>query len=151
MVPPETVDDWFLCGPYDMVVELREALTDQGVDLHHVHSELFHVEPKPSARRTTESDDGTGADVTITLDGRVSEFRLASDDVPVLEAALRVRPDAPFACRGGVCGTCRAKLVQGTVEMDANYALEPEEIEKGCVLTCQSHPTSDEVVLDYDA
>ncbi len=151
LVPPETVDDWFLCGPYDMVVELREALTDQGVALHHVHSELFHVEPKPSIRRTTETDDGEGADMTITLDGRASRFRLKGNDVSVLEAALRVRADAPFACRGGVCGTCRAKLVEGTVEMDTNYALEPEELEKGYVLTCQSHPTSNEVVLDYDA
>jgi len=69
----------------------------------------------------------------------------------VLEAALRERADAPFACRGGVCGTCRARLVEGSVDMDTNYALEPEEIEKGYVLTCQSHPTSDTVVLDFDA
>ena len=89
--------------------------------------------------------------MTITLDGRKSSFTLATDGPPVLEAALQVRADAPFACKGGVCGTCRAKVVEGTVEMDTNWALEPDEVDRGYVLTCQSHPTSDTVVLDYDA
>ncbi|MGH3472655.1 MAG: 1,2-phenylacetyl-CoA epoxidase subunit PaaE [Nocardioidaceae bacterium] len=152
LVPTETVDDWFLCGPYDMVSELRDALLAQGVDRAHVHSELFHVDTAPPPRRDERpSEPGHGSEVTIVLDGRRSTFKLATNDVPILEAALRVRSDAPFACKGGVCGTCRAKLVEGSVEMDTNYALEPEEIEKGYVLTCQSHPTSDTVVLDYDA
>ncbi len=151
LVPAETVDDWFLCGPYEMVVDLREALLEQDVDPAHVHTELFHVESKPPERRTTEADEGEGADVTISLDGRRSAFKLKGNDVSVLEAALRVRSDAPFACRGGVCGTCRAKLVEGTVEMDSNYALEPDELANGYVLTCQSHPTSDTVRLDFDA
>ena len=80
-----------------------------------------------------------------------SSFTLPPDGPAVLDAALQVRSDAPFACKGGVCGTCRAKLLEGTVEMDTNWALEPEEVERGYVLTCQSHPTSDTVVLDYDA
>jgi ring-1,2-phenylacetyl-CoA epoxidase subunit PaaE len=91
------------------------------------------------------------AHVTIRLDGRTSDFELRPDGVGVLEAALQVRSDLPFACRGGVCGTCRAKLVEGTVAMDVNYALEPEEMADGYVLTCQSHPTSERVVVDYDA
>jgi ring-1,2-phenylacetyl-CoA epoxidase subunit PaaE len=151
LVPVESVDEWFLCGPFDMVHELRDALVEQGADARHIHSELFHVETTPPVRRTSQADEGEGADVTIRLDGRTSNFRLKGNDVSVLEAALRVRADAPFACKGGVCGTCRAKLVTGTVEMDTNYALEPEEIEKGYVLTCQSHPTSSDVELDYDA
>lgn len=151
LVPPETVDDWFLCGPYVMVVDLRQALLDQGVQPDQVHTELFHVDKSPTERRTTPTDSSAGADVTINLDGRRSTFKLAGDGVPVLEAALRVRSDAPFACRGGVCGTCRAKLVEGAVTMDTNYALEPEEIAKGYVLTCQSHPTTDTVKLDFDA
>ncbi|MDQ3484116.1 MAG: phenylacetate-CoA oxygenase/reductase subunit PaaK [Actinomycetota bacterium] len=151
LVPAGTVDDWFLCGPYPMVVELREALLEQGVSARHVHTELFHVEVTPPGRRVSETDAGEGADVTINLDGRRSQFKLKGNDVPVLEAALRVRADAPFACRGGVCGTCRARLVEGSVDMDSNYALEPDEIEQGYVLTCQSHPTSDRVVLDFDA
>jgi ring-1,2-phenylacetyl-CoA epoxidase subunit PaaE len=151
LIPVETVDDWFLCGPFEMVTELREALLDQGVDPRRVHAELFHVESKPPIRQSTIADEGEGARVEINLDGRSSTFRLKGNDVPVLEAALRVRSDAPFACKGGVCGTCRAKLISGTVEMDTNYALEPDEIAKGYVLTCQSHPTSESVVLDYDA
>jgi len=151
LVPVETVDEWFLCGPFEMVTELREALLDQDVDPHTVHTELFHVETQPPVRMPTIADEGEGANVEINLDGRRSTFRLKGNDVPVLEAALRVRSDAPFACKGGVCGTCRARLVSGSVEMDGNYALEPEEIANGYVLTCQSHPTSESVVLDYDA
>lgn len=151
LVPSETVDDWFLCGPYDMVADLRAALLEQGAEPQHVHTELFHVETTPPVRHPAAADAGEGALVTINLDGRTSTFRLKGDDVPVLEAVLRVRSDAPFACRGGVCGTCRAKLLEGEVEMDTNYALEPEEIASGYVLTCQSHPKTDVVRLDYDA
>ena len=156
LIPVDIVDEWFLCGPYDMVGSLRETLVDAGVERRHVHAELFHVESSPPPRRPPEQvgDDtaeGEGAEVTIVLDGRRSQFRLPGDGVSVLEAALAVRSDAPFACRGGVCGTCRAKLVEGSVEMDQNWALEPDEVDRGYVLTCQSHPTSDTVLLDYDA
>ncbi|MGH3368704.1 MAG: 2Fe-2S iron-sulfur cluster-binding protein, partial [Nocardioidaceae bacterium] len=106
---------------------------------------------QPPVRRTvTETAAAEGADVTITLDGRRSTFTLPAGGPPVLEAALAVRPDAPFACKGGVCGTCRARVVEGTLEMDTNWALEPDEVERGYVLTCQAHPTSPKVVLDYD-
>jgi len=151
LVPVHTVDEWFLCGPYDMVMSLRDELVDRGVDRRHLHSELFHAQTVTSVHRESEADAGEGAEVSINLDGRRSSFRLKGNDVPVLEAALTVRSDAPFACRGGVCGTCRAKLIEGAVDMDTNYALEPEEIEAGYVLTCQSHPTTDKVVLDFDA
>jgi ring-1,2-phenylacetyl-CoA epoxidase subunit PaaE len=151
LVPVETVDDWFLCGPFEMVVELKAALLEQGVDIHHVHTELFHVDSAPRERVVMPDDDAGGSDVTINLDGRRSTFKLAGGDLSVLEAALRVRADAPFACRGGVCGTCRAKVVEGEVQMDTNYALEPEEIESGYVLTCQSHPRSQRLSLDFDA
>ncbi len=151
LVPTETVDDWFLCGPYDMVADLRQALLAQAVEAEHVHTELFHVETTPPVRHASTGDSGDGAHITINLDGRTSSFTLPRDDVPILEAALRVRTDAPFACRGGVCGTCRAKLVEGKVEMDTNYALEPDELAKGYVLTCQSHPITDVVRLDFDA
>jgi ring-1,2-phenylacetyl-CoA epoxidase subunit PaaE len=151
LVPAETVDEWFLCGPYEMVIDLRDALVEVGVDKTHIHSELFHVEKAPPPPVRAVDDEGGGSEVTITLDGRRSTFRLKGADVPVLEAALAVRSDAPFACRGGVCGTCRAKLLEGEVSMDTNYALEPDEIAKGYVLTCQSHPTTPVVRLDYDA
>jgi ring-1,2-phenylacetyl-CoA epoxidase subunit PaaE len=151
LMPASEVDEWFLCGPQQMVTDLRTALTDVGVASTRVHSELFHADPVQRAPVAALAGGVEGAaHVTIRLDGRSSDLDLRPDDVPVLEAALRVRSDLPFACKGGVCGTCRARLVEGTVAMDANYALEPEEIERGYVLTCQSHPTSARVVLDYD-
>ena len=152
LVPADGVDAWFLCGPQQMVVDLRETLLELDVPTTSVHTELFHADavPRAPAARLEGAPEGA-AHVTIKLDGRTSELDLRPDDVGVLEAALRVRSDLPFACRGGVCGTCRALLVEGEVAMDVNYALEPEEIEKGYVLTCQSHPASAKVVLDYDA
>ena len=152
LLPPGTVDEWFLCGPFEMVSDLRKLLVKEGVPKKTIHAEVFHVESGPPVRRTpVETTDAEGAKVTITLDGRTSTFALAPDGPAVLDAALAVRADAPFACKGGVCGTCRAKVLEGTVEMDTNWALEPDEVERGYVLTCQSHPTSDTVVLDYDA
>jgi ring-1,2-phenylacetyl-CoA epoxidase subunit PaaE len=153
LMPVEEVDSWFLCGPQQMVLDLRELLLDHGVDAHAVHTELFHADPVTHvAAQPAGSSVGSGTShVTFKLDGRSSDLELARDGVRILEAALEVRSDLPFACRGGVCGTCRAQLVEGTVEMDVNYALEPEEIEQGYVLTCQSHPTSERVVVDYDA
>ena len=152
LLPAGDVDEWFLCGPQQMVVDLRQVILEHGVEPTAIHTELFHADPVPrrTARSCAPGVEGA-AHVTIKLDGRSSDLELRPDDVPVLDAALRVRPDLPFACNGGVCGTCRAQLVEGTVAMDANYALEPEEIEEGYVLTCQSHPTSPRVVLDYDA
>lgn len=153
LLPPDVVDEWFLCGPYEMVSELRKLLVAEGVSKRSVHAEVFHVEQRPPRRRTPAETTAApaGNEVTISLDGRRSTFPLAPDGPPVLEAALAVRADAPFACKGGVCGTCRAKVVEGSVEMDTNWALEPEEVERGYVLTCQSHPTTPRVVLDYDA
>ncbi|MCW2792043.1 MAG: phenylacetate-CoA oxygenase/reductase, PaaK subunit [Nocardioides sp.] len=151
-VPAVEVDDWFLCGPQQMVEELRAAIAAAGGNTARVHTELFHADPVPRAPVVALAGGAEGAArVSIRLDGRSSDFELRPDDVPVLEAALRVRSDLPFACKGGVCGTCRAKVVEGSVAMDVNYALEPEEVERGYVLTCQSHPTAERVVLDYDA
>src|SRR5207342_2478303 len=128
LLTPDTVDEWFLCGPFDMVSDLRKLLVSEGVAKKAIHAEVFHVESGPPVRRTpVETSDAEGAKVTITLDGRTSTFTLATDGPAVLDAALQVRADAPFACKGGVCGTCRAKVTEGTVEMDTNWALEPEE------------------------
>ncbi len=144
-------DQWFLCGPQQMLAELRRALTELGVPASHVHAELFHADPVPRAPVAALSSGVDGAaHVTVRLGGRSSSLDLRPDDVPVLDAALRVRSDLPFACKGGVCGTCRARLVTGTVVMDTNYALEPDELDAGYVLTCQAHPTSEVVELDFD-
>ncbi len=153
ILPVDSVDHWFLCGPFEMVTSLRALLVAEGVEKRAIHAEIFHIESAPPRRRTVTAAEAeqTGAEVTITLDGRRSQFTLSPDGPPVLEAALAVRSDAPFACKGGVCGTCRARVIEGSVEMDTNWALEPDEVERGYVLTCQSHPTSERVSLDYDA
>ena len=160
LVPVDTVDEWFLCGPYEMVVEARQTLLDHGADPAHVHLELFHVEGGPPRAATppgANGGDGSGVPgpgasaVTIVLDGRETSFDLERQGEPILDAALRSRGDAPYACKGGVCGTCRAKLLDGQVEMDRNFALESAEIEAGFVLACQSHPLTESVRLDFDA
>jgi len=155
LVRPEDVDAWFLCGPRTMIDMARALVVERGTDPTHVHSELFHADDAPRLVQVREETAavraGEGAtEVTIVLDGRSSSFPLDRDGDRILDAALRVRSDAPYACKGGVCGTCRAKLVSGSVRMDQCYALEQSEIDAGFVLACQSHPTSDRVVLDFD-
>lgn len=153
LLPAETVDEWFLCGPFAMVEQARAVLTGHGVDTRRVHTELFHVEgeaPRESVVVDEELAEGSST-VTVTLDGRASTLQVPRSGVRVLDAVLAVRADAPYACKGGVCGTCRAKLLSGEVAMDRNYALEPDEVENGFVLACQSRPLTDEVVLDFDA
>jgi ring-1,2-phenylacetyl-CoA epoxidase subunit PaaE len=154
LVDPAAVDEWFLCGPYGLVVDARTVLSERGVPEAAVHTELFHVEDTPVPTRTRRDADGpAGADqseVTIVLDGRASTFTMDRDG-RVLDAALRVRAELPYACKGGVCSTCRAKVVEGEVEMARNYALEPDETAAGYVLTCQSSPVTPRLVVDYDA
>jgi ring-1,2-phenylacetyl-CoA epoxidase subunit PaaE len=153
LLPVGEVGEWFLCGPFAMVTELRQALLDHGADPAHVHLELFHAEgaPVPPPPAAVEAPGpGNASTVTMMLDGRTSVFQLAAAGEPILDAALRVRPDAPYACKGGVCGTCRARLVAGEVRMDSNYALEQSELEADVVLACQSHPVTESVTLDFD-
>ncbi|MBO0829365.1 MAG: phenylacetate-CoA oxygenase/reductase subunit PaaK [Streptosporangiales bacterium] len=149
LCPVDTVDEWFLCGPFAMVRELRAYLREHGATT--VHVELFHADDSAPPRPVVPADDGETATVTARLAGRTTTFRLGAADVPVLEAFLRERGDVPYACRGGVCGTCRARLLEGEVRMDQNYALDDAELAAGFVLTCQSHPVTDTVRLDYDA
>ena len=153
LIPPATVDEWFLCGPIELVQLCRGALTEAGVDPAHVRFELFTTdddrrEPRPPV---TVREDEPVVEISFTLDGHAASVTSpVSANESILDAALRVRPDTPFACAGGVCGTCRARLVSGSVTMRENYALEPDELARGFVLTCQSHPTTDRVVVDYD-
>ena len=147
-----SVDHWWLCGPYEMVVGLRQVLAEAGVPTDRVHAELFFVEDTPpeQARHAEPVAAGETSAVTVVLDGRSTELALPRD-VPVLDAAQRQRPDLPFACKGGVCGTCRAKVTAGEVRMRRNFALEQSEVDAGFVLTCQSLPVTDAVTVDYDA
>jgi ring-1,2-phenylacetyl-CoA epoxidase subunit PaaE len=151
-----TVDEWYLCGPFGLVVSAQGLLAELGVDSHHVHHEVFHVDDagvpvvkvRPVVRTAGEPAEAV---VTVNLDGRTTVIEMPSRGETILAATLRARPDAPFSCTGGVCGTCRARLVEGEVRMDRNYALEPEEVAAGIVLACQSHPITAVVSLDYDA
>ncbi|HLU44472.1 MAG TPA: 1,2-phenylacetyl-CoA epoxidase subunit PaaE [Natronosporangium sp.] len=155
---PHPVDEWFLCGPYGMVLDAREVLIERGVPEEAVRTELFHVpsaEPEPGAGSSLSAAapraDATAGEVevTIRLDGRESTFTMGRQE-RVLDAALRVRGELPYSCRGGVCSTCRARVVEGKVQMATNWALEPDEVAAGYVLTCQSSPVTDRLVVDYD-
>lgn len=156
LIPPSTVDEWFLCGPFELVQLARDTLEARGVPSGRVRYELFTTdadratEPRHGRPVVVERGEKT-VEIEFTLDGLSSSVESpVSANESILNAALRVRGDVPFACAGGVCGTCRARVVDGSVNMTENYALEPDELERGYVLTCQSHPTSDRVVVDYD-
>ena len=153
LVPIDQVDEWYLCGPFGMVTGAEALLKERGADPHHIHHEIFHVDDGTEPKRVVVVDEGAPpeATVTVNLDGRTTVIPMPSRQESVLDATLRMRPDAPFSCTNGVCGTCRARLVSGEVTMDRNYALEPEEVAAGVVLACQSHPVTPEVSLDYDA
>jgi ring-1,2-phenylacetyl-CoA epoxidase subunit PaaE len=145
------VDHWWLCGPFGMVTDAIEVLRSLGADSTRIHRELFWVGDDPPVEATHEDVPvGDGASLTVVLDGRTSTLTLPPG-IPVLDGAQRVRPDLPFACKGGVCGTCRAKIVTGEAVMRRNYALEPHEVGAGYVLTCQALPKTDEITVDYDA
>lgn len=146
-----SVDHWWLCGPYGMVTDATGVLADLGVGPDRIHRELFYVEPlPPTQQHHEEAPSLPGSEVSVILDGRRTTLTIPSG-TPILDGAQRLRPDLPFACKGGVCGTCRARLIVGEVRMRRNFALEPSEVDAGFVLTCQSLPVSEKVVVDYDA
>ena len=144
---PETVSEWFLCGPMELTTTTREALIEHGVATDNIHLELFfgYTEADKPVRANAQA-----ATVTVSLSGRRQVFELTAGD-SLLEGVLQQRADAPYACMGGACGTCRAKLLEGTVEMDQNFALGQTDLDAGWILTCQAHPTSPTITLDYDA
>ncbi len=152
VVPAADIDHWWLCGPFGLVQDAHGLLVDRGVPAGAIHRELFYVdEPPPEPKRADEArPDGPTAAVTVVLDGRETTLALPYDE-PILDAAQRVRADLPFACKGGVCGTCRAKVVVGEVEMRRNYALEQHELDAGFVLTCQGLPVTESVTVDFDS
>lgn len=151
LVPLEDVDDVWLCGPLGMIQDARDVLGELGVPAEKVHFELFYVdEPPPQLRHLEAAIEGATSQVTVVLDGR-STTNAVRQDQSLLDSAQEHRSDLPFACKGGVCGTCRAKVCGGEVDMVRNYALEPAEVEAGFVLTCQTYPVGDQVTIDFDA
>ena len=147
-VPVGGIDEWYLCGPFGVVTDSRQVLLEAGVDPAAVHVELFHADAPPPRALRPAGLPSDGCTLTVGLRGRSTTIALDPDQT-VLDAVLAVRPDAPYACRGGVCGTCRARVVEGAVEIDVNHALEPDELAAGVVLTCQARATTDRLRLDY--
>jgi len=154
-IQPETIDEVFICGPAPMIDAVKAQCAAVGLDRKQVHFELFAsplqlAQAKEAVTKVEREASGFQAKVKIILDGVATEFIMDSKGENILDAAMKRGADLPFACKGGVCATCRAKIDKGTVKMDINYGLEPDELERGFVLTCQAHPTSEEVVVNFD-
>lgn len=149
----QRTDEFFLCGPEEMIFSVKNVLEEKGVAAQKIHFELFTTagqQNKKIQQLETETDKGPKSKITVKLDGISFDFELSQKGEAILDAALKQGADLPYACKGGVCCTCRAKLVEGQVDMEVNYGLEPDEIEQGFILTCQSHPKSEHVVVDFD-
>lgn len=152
VVPIPDIDHFWLCGPHGMITDAEAVLGDMGIGRDRIHHELFYVgdTPPPVETHREPGVQGPSSEVTVILDGRSTTVTLPRDE-KVLDSAEKFRSGLPFACKGGVCGTCRAKVTCGEVDMRRNYALEDHEVAAGFVLTCQSYPVSDQVTVDYDS
>lgn len=150
---PLGIDGYYLCGPLAMINNMREALIQSGEPEAHIHSELFFAsagDTKPTDKPSQYPDGLAKSTVTVISGGRQINVDYSDDHGSILEATLRSGIDVSFACRGGVCATCRAKVIEGEVDMKLNYGLEPEEIADGFVLTCQSVPLTKNVTISFD-
>ncbi len=144
---------FFICGPEEMIMASKDFLLAQGVATNTIHFELFASSKKYDTTKTITPEAVATApksNITIIADGRSLAFTLPYNGQNILDAAMQNGADLPYACKGGMCCTCKAKLIKGQVTMDVNYALEKEEIEQGYILTCQAHPTTADVIVDYD-
>ncbi len=154
LVDYSSFDDTFICGPEEMIFLVKDYLEAKGIDKKKIHFELFTTPGQKLTtdnRQLTTDNSGPKSRITVKLDGRSFDFDLSlTSDATILDAALKQGADLPFACKGGVCCTCKAKLLEGKVSMDVHWGLEEEEIEQGYILTCQSHPKTEKVVVDFD-
>jgi len=152
---PAEVDAFFLCGPEEMIFDIKATLEALHVDPKRIHFELFTTAGSPKKKidplAQVRAADAFDASIVVIQDGMQFDFQLQSDGSTLLDAAMRAGADLPFSCKGGVCSTCKAKILEGEVSMDLCYGLEPDEVEAGYVLTCQSHPKSKKVVVSFDA
>ncbi len=144
-------DGFYMCGPEQMINEVSDGLAYLGVVKDKIHFELFTAPTVTGAEveKTTSDFDGA-AQMTVIMDGEEFDFELAADGDFILDAAMDQGVDAPFSCKGAVCCTCKAQVVEGKAVMEMNYALSDEEVEQGFILTCQAHPASEKVVVDFD-
>jgi ring-1,2-phenylacetyl-CoA epoxidase subunit PaaE len=155
LIDLSTIEEAFICGPEEMILAVKQQLIDSGLASDKIHIELFTSPDQPKGEHEKwvaahESDKGAMSKVSITLDGTTFTMDVPFVGESILDAALRNGADLPYACKGGVCCTCRARVMEGEVEMEVNYSLEHHEVEKGFVLTCQSHPRTEKVVIDFD-
>ena len=150
----KTADEFFICGPEDMIFSVKDFLESNGVGEKKIHFELFTTpgqNKKSEVRSTKYEEEGPQSKITVKLDGRSFDFSIPlNSDTTILDAAMQQGADVPYACKGGVCCTCKAKLLEGEVKMDVHWGLEQEEIEQGFILTCQAHPTTANVTVDFD-
>ena len=155
ILPLSADQEYLLCGPAPMIFAVRDWLRAHNIADTKIHYELFSdpgssgstykkINPEPVKSA------GKKSLVTIRLDGISSDFQIPVEGATILEAAIQAGADLPYACRAGVCASCRAKLVEGKVKMDQNYALADEELGEGFILACQSHPASGKLVIDFD-
>lgn len=155
VIPPSRIDEVFLCGPEAMIFNCREAALEAGIAQHRIHYELFYsaeaaARNQGRAKEEASQNDKPRSRIRLQLDAGTMEFELGEEGDSILDAALKNGADLPYSCKGGVCATCRCKLEAGQVTMDVNYALEPDELAAGFILACQSHPASEEVVINFD-
>lgn len=155
LVPPAEIDHAYVCGPFQMNDEAQAALLAAGVPEQRVHVERFGVAPSDAGRvdavvHEAQPGDAERSRVVIVRDGLKREIEFRREQPSILDAAAAAGLEVPFSCTSGVCGTCRAKLLEGEVRMDRNFALDKADLAAGFVLTCQSHPLTERVVLSFD-
>jgi ring-1,2-phenylacetyl-CoA epoxidase subunit PaaE len=150
----KNTDEFFICGPEEMIFSVKGFLKNNGIDKSKIHFELFTTPGEKKSgvqsREPRVKESGPTSKISVKLDGITFDFDLGFNAEPILDAALKQGADLPFSCKGGVCCTCKARLLEGEVEMEVHWGLEQEEIEKGYILTCQSHPKTEKVVVDFD-
>ena len=149
----DQVDEYFICGPYQMIMDVKSSLESNDVKKEKIHFELFSAEPPKAgdAKKAAKPVEDINAKIRVILDGDEYDFNIYKSDATILDTALKNGADLPFACKGGVCATCKAKLEKGDIDMLVNYGLEPDELEAGYILTCQAVPASKEVTINFDA
>lgn len=152
VVPAGSIDHVYICGPYQMNDEAEAALLAAGVPEDRIHIERFGIAPQAGGAVVHQAlpGDAEAATIVILRDGLRREIRFQKDQPSILDAASAAGLEVPFSCTSGVCGTCRAKLVEGQVRMERNFALDKADLANGFVLTCQAHPVSERVVLSFD-
>lgn len=147
----QTINDVFICGPEQMILDVKDTLATKGIPASNIHFELFATNIKKEASVSTEDNTpGFASRVEVIVDDDSIEFTMDSKGLSILDAAQKAGADLPFACKGGVCCTCKAKVLEGSAKMDVNYALTPEEVENNYILTCQAHPTSETLIVSFD-